>query len=264
MLIYSLIITIILGLAIGSFLNVLIFRLPKGLSVWKKSRSFCPHCKKDLKPWMMIPVFSFLFLKGRCAYCQKKISWQYPIVELVTAALFVFIFINNLPIKFEIFFIAKVLLEWLFSSALIVIFVIDWKHYLILDKTLYPLMPVVFLVNFWLSGWNLKFGLWLLIAAAIGFAFYAFQYYVSKGKWVGDADMRLGALLGLMLGVKGLLVSLFLAYIVGAIIGTILVLLKKKKMTSQLPMAIFLAPAAFIAMLYSTQILIWYFEMFVW
>ena len=95
-------------------------------------------------------------------------------------------------------------------------------------------------------------------------AFYASQYYLSKGKWVGGGGSEIRAFLGLMLGSKGLIMTLVIAYIVVAIALVLLVLLKKKTMQSHLPMAIFLAPAAFIAMLYGTKILSWYLGFFVW
>lgn len=236
----------ILGLLIGSFLNVVIVRLGQ-----KKpfifGRSVCPGCKKEIRWQDNIPVVSFLLLGGKCHYCQKNISWQYPLVELAAAFAFVLLY---LKIGLNLQFITLVI----FSSFLIIIFVYDLKHYLILDKITIPAMVAAFLLNFYLglSFWS------MIIGALIGIWFFAFQFIISKGKWVGDGDIRLGALMGLMLGWKLLLVALFLAYIIGAIVGLVLLFSNKKKMSSAVPFGPFLSLATFITFLWGQDLLIWY------
>jgi prepilin signal peptidase PulO-like enzyme (type II secretory pathway) len=226
---------LILGAASGCFLNFLINRLPPRNLIGRA------------RPYLF----------------KEKKSQKY-LAMIFGAILFAVVFYFNWPVSFSAFWWVKIVSQLIFTAALILIFAIDFKHYLILDKTIYPLLPCAFIFNWWLGGWTLESAFWLIVAALIGFIFYATQYYLSKGKWVGDADMKLGALLGLMLGWQGLLVALFIAYVGGSIVGLLLILFHKKKLSGQLPMATLLAPAAFISMLYSTQIIGWYFEKFIW
>lgn len=263
-LVFSIIIILLFGLAVGSFLNVLIFRLPKDLSILKLKRSFCPKCKKQLRALHLVPLFSFLFLKGKCAFCQAKISRQYFMVELATAVIFVLVLLNSWPLGLTIISMATIIRDLFFATILIIIFCIDLKDMLILDIVIYPVLPIAFLLNWGLSNWSLNSALFLLIGGAVGYLFYWLQYYFSKGKWVGAGDMKLAALIGVMLSLKGLAVTLFLAYVGGAIIAIILILLKKKKWHSQLPMAVFLCPAALVVLLCGQQIIQWYFDVFIW
>ena len=123
------------GLIVGSFLNCVIYRLEEGKS-FLKGRSFCPDCKHTLSWRDLIPLLSFLILKGKCRYCQKKISWQYPSVELSTGILFLLIFNYTFPNLLATGY-------WLLvASFLIIIFVYDLKHYVIPDKVIYPAIMV--------------------------------------------------------------------------------------------------------------------------
>ena len=166
----------LLGLAVGSFLNVVIFRLGTKKSIIK-GRSFCPHCRVKIFWYDNLPLLSFLILRGRCRHCQKKISIQYPLVELVTAVIFVWFYIYfGLSIKYFIYLI--------FSCSLLIIFVYDLKHYLILDVVTIPAIIFAFLANLYLG-----LGFWsLILGALIGSGFFAFQYIISQGKWVGGGD----------------------------------------------------------------------------
>ena len=132
------------GLALGSFLNCVIYRLERGES-FLEGRSYCPHCQHILNWSDLIPLFSFLILKGKCRYCQKKISLQYPLVELATGILFVLTAYNlQLTIyNLQDLFVVSYLL--LVVNCLLVIFVYDLKHYIIPDKIIYPAIAVAFL-----------------------------------------------------------------------------------------------------------------------
>jgi len=236
----------IFGLAIGSFLNVVILRLNNQKS-FLAGRSICPKCKEQIKWYDNIPLLSFLILRGRCRYCQKNIPLQYPLVEFTTAIIFVWQY-------FHFGFSSRFLLSLVLSSFLVVIFVYDLKHYLILDKVVLPAMVIAFFGNLYLG-----LGFWnLILGAIIGSSFFALQFFISKGKWVGGGDIRLGALMGLILGWKFLLIALFLAYLIGAVFGLILIALNKKKMSSQVPFGPFLAAATFITLLYGQELLNWY------
>ncbi len=235
-----------LGLIIGSFLNVVLWRLHQGESLLTP-RSYCPKCKKRINWSDNIPILSFLALRGRCRYCRSKISLQYPLVELVTGIVFLWLYL-------EFGLTAKFFSLVIFSGFLIVIFVYDLKYYLILDRITVPAMVIAVLANLYLglSFWQLFWG------GLLGGGFFLIQFLVSSGKWIGDGDIRLGILMGLMLGGKMLIVGLFLAYLVGAVFAIILVARGKKKMSSQIPFGTFLSLSTFFTFLYGQQILDWY------
>lgn len=142
-------------------------------------------------------------------------------------------------------------LYWYFIAILIVIFVFDLKYYLILDKVTIPAMVMVFFINLML-GYSFAN---LMLGATLGGGFFWIQHYISKGKWIGGGDIRLGVLIGFMLGWKGALTTLFIAYVCGAFIGIILLTTGKKKMQSKIPFGTFLTSAAIIVLLWGDQIL---------
>lgn len=255
-----------LGLVVGSFLNALIYRLHSGESMVFK-RSHCIYCEHPLDAFDLVPIFSFIWLQGRCRYCRKDISWQYPIVEFITAVIFV-LFAQNFfitPEQFPIFnfhFWAQIA----FACILIVIAVFDLKHYLILDKVIFPTLVFSLIYNF-IS--DLNFGCSLvsincqlgsgIFAAVIISGFFALQYYFSKGRWIGFGDVKFGLLLGSILGFKLGLGMLMLAYCLGALTGVILIALGKKHLSSHMPFGTFLSISAIIMMLYGQSIIDWYF-----
>ncbi|MFA4871804.1 MAG: prepilin peptidase [Patescibacteria group bacterium] len=252
----------LLGLIVGSFLNVVIFRLKSGEKIIN-SRSRCPYCRHQLKVRDLVPVLSFIFYRGKCAYCRKKISWQYPLVELATAFLFLvgtYNILGNLEpaillINSQVFFFW--LRNLIFFCFLIIIFVYDLRWYEILDKVTVPAMVLALVLNLMLGvGWP-----GLLIGAAIGLFFFLFQFVVSKGKWLGGGDLRLGLLMGLMLGWPKIILGLFLAYIIGAIFSIILIKLNKKDFKSQIQFGTFLSVAAIIAILWGDEIVRWYLKL---
>ncbi|MEK7159266.1 MAG: prepilin peptidase, partial [Patescibacteria group bacterium] len=238
----------IIGLCVGSFLNVVICRLPEKRSI-VKNRSSCPHCKEIIKPYDLLPLVSFCVLKGQCRQCKKKISWQYPIIELVTGLVFTAVAyyyqtiggIDN-PLLVR---------DLVLLSALIVVFATDLKYMLIFDAVTVPMMVFAFAANIFLLGNStnyLSLSLNYLAAGIIGAGFFFLQHYFSKGKWIGAGDIRLGLLMGLILGWPNIFVALFLAYIVGAICSLILIVVSKKKMDSQIPFGVFLSLATAFAM----------------
>lgn len=236
----------VLGLIIGSFLNVVVLRTKKKESFFIK-RSHCVHCKHVLGFLDLVPLFSYIFLKGRCGYCHKKISPQYFLMELATGTVFLFIYLFS-PNYFAIVF------NIVISCFLIIIFLYDLKYYLILDKFTLPAMVVALLGNLLLGKewWDLGLG------ALIGGGFFFFQYIISKGRWIGGGDIRLGILMGLILGWQAVLLALFMAYAVGAIWGVALIIKKRKKLNDPMPFGTFLTAATFTTMLFGQFILDWY------
>jgi len=264
------------GLAIGSFLNCVIYRLEKKQS-FLKGRSYCPHCKHILSWQDLIPVFSFLILRGKCRYCGKKISLQYPLVELFTGLLFVFLLNYELGIRnYEIFnfnFIFNFLFLILNSLFLILIFVYDLKHYIIPDKVIYPaiLLTLVFrawdLIGHWPLGLEAKLpfqvGILNYLLSGLGAgAFFLFIVLISRGKWMGVGDIKLALLIGLLLGYPKALLALFLAFLIGAIIGLGLIILKKKTIKSELPFGPFLILGIYLALFFGEKIINWYLNLF--
>ncbi len=254
---------LILGLVVGSFLNVVIYRLKNGGRIIA-DRSKCPYCKKELQVLDLIPVLSFLFFKGRCRYCKKKISWQYPLVELTTALSFILIFlnINFLGSSFPAFALWGDIILFLFFvfylSSLIVIFVYDLRYYLIPDVVLLPAILLVLAILVFAVPSSYFFILDNFFGALVFSGFFLAQYLISKGKWVGGGDVKLGILLGLILGWKLALVSLFIAYVTGAIVASALILLKKKTRKDVLAFGPFLIASFIIVLFYGQVILSWY------
>lgn len=249
----------IFGLMIGSFLNCLIWRLHKKEKI--TGRSYCPKCKKQIVWYDNIPVLSFLFLRGRCRYCGKGISWQYPVVELVTGVLFMFALLINVEnvtnFGFEVFDLESILYllrDWLVIGIMIVIFIYDLRWYMILDIVTLPAMVVVLMVNLLLGfSW-----LNLLISGIIGGSFFLVQFVVSRGEWIGGGDIRLGLLMGFILGWPNVLVAIFIAYFMGSIIGVGLKIWGGKKWDSKVPLGTFLSVATIITLFWGQNILSWY------
>lgn len=230
----------LLALALGSFANCLIWRLYINKSI--KGRSICPKCKHQLAWYDNIPLLSFLFLKGTCRYCHKKISWQYFLVEFAMAILFIlawFIAHDNIYLLIKLY---------LAIFLLIIIFVFDLRYYLIPINLLFILAPLIYVFNI-LAGaiwWQaLVFSLSLVI-------FFLAQYLITSKKGIGEGDIWLGATLGLMFSTWTELFTLILvSYFLGSFLGIALMIMKKKKWQSKLPLGVFLAIGGIISLFWS-------------
>ncbi len=262
------------GLIIGSFLNCLIWRLHTGESLWPRSlggkgkdRSYCPHCMHEIGWYDNIPVLSFIILRGKCRHCHQRISIQYPLVELTTALLFVTAFVRIYDLGFMIYdynhalpllnhksYILNLIRDFFIIAVMIVIFVYDLRWYLILDAVTLPAMVIVFILNL-LTGMN---WLNLLLAGAAGGGFFLIQFLVSKGRWIGGGDIRVGLLLGLALGWPQAGVALFIAYLLGSLVGLGLIASGRKKWSQAVPLGTFLSIAAIITLFWGGAILNWY------
>ncbi len=239
-------ITFIFGLLMGSFLNVVSIRSYQG-TAWWRGRSACPKCLAPIAWYDNIPLISFAFLRGSCRHCKTYISWQYPLVELATALVFVLL-LSHYGLGVHL------IMAMILISFLIIIFIQDLQHYAVLDQVVLPAIVFAVAMNIWLGVSVFS----LIIGMALGAGFFALQYLVSKGKWVGDGDIRLGALMGAALGWQYTIVALMIAYIIGAVIGAFLLMMKRKEMSSAVPFGPFLMIALFITFLYGAEILRWY------
>ncbi len=249
----------ILGSAVGSFLNVVVLRAPKRKSI-VSDRSHCPKCKHILCVWDLIPVWSFLFLRGRCRYCKKRISWQYPLVEAVTGLIFVLgFFVLGISPKFLFFII--------YASFLIAIFILDYTKYIIPDFLSIPAMAIAFLGSIILTAFKLDLFFEIFsfsafsallsnlgIAIFIGGGFFLIQFLISRGRWVGGGDIRMGAVMGLMLGFPVIIAALGISYVMGAFWSIGLMILKRKTIKDVLPFGTFLTISTIICLLWGDEI----------
>ncbi len=251
----------ILGTIIGSFLNVVIFRLKTNETILK-NRSHCNYCQKKLNWYELIPLISFIIQLGKCRKCKKKISWQYPLVELSTGLIFLLIFIffgQNWQFPYTVY----TYFLFLISCFLIIIFVYDLKHYLVADKIIYPAIIFAFLFNIFV--WFITNNFYIFISSIIaGFSvggFFLILVLISKEKWMGKGDILIGVLMGLILGTPMIIVGLVLAFLIGAIVSLILVAFKKKNMKSEIPFGPFLILGTAISIFWGNVLLNWYLKL---
>jgi prepilin signal peptidase PulO-like enzyme (type II secretory pathway) len=233
----------VLGLVIGSFLNVVIYRLRTG-ERGSRSRSICPLCHHILQPRDLVPLVSFALLGGKCRSCKGHISWQYPLVEATVMVLFLisyFTHAGNFLVGGYLLFLRDVV----FVCGLVVVFVIDFRDMVVFDSVTLPLAGFALLVNALIFGFSWQN---LLLAMAIGGGFFLLQWLVSRGRWIGGGDVRIGAMMGAMLGFPSILVALFLAYIIGAIVAVYLLVGKKTTWQSHMAFGTFLTFATVVAL----------------
>lgn len=244
----------LIGLCFGSFLNAWIWRVHENMNIWG-DRSICPVCHQHLAWYDNIPLVSyFLFLGGKCRKCHNKISWQYPLVEFITACLFVFIAWRH---GFHVDFVLspKLVYDLIVVFFLLFIFIYDFKYQEILDRS--TLIPALLLFFISVSlGWHSWFDMALGIIIAGGL--FLFQYLVSSGKWIGGGDVRLGVLMGIILGWQGAILALFISYIIGAVVGLLSLWLRKKDLKSEIPFGTFLTVGTFVVMFWGTRVIEWY------
>jgi len=266
-------ITVAFGLTIGSFLNVCIYRIPRNGSVASPRRSYCPHCEHSLSALDNVPVFSYLFLRGKCRYCKGRISPRYMMVELLTAGLFVLMLRRTLALHSDVRSAAvELAATCIFTALLIVISFIDLEFTIIPNKISYPGLIVGFLFAIVAAtvikdasmmdrlrtavlpkvlGAVIGAGIIILIAI-VGSA-------VFRKEAMGGGDVKLMAMIGIYLGWwPHLAITLLAASLVGSIVGGSLILFRKKKMGSQIPFGPFLAIGALLSLLYGDLIWAWY------
>jgi leader peptidase (prepilin peptidase)/N-methyltransferase len=251
-------IVFLFGLIVGSFLNCVIYRLGEKKS-FLKGRSFCPNCGHVLNWKDLIPIFSFLILRGKCRYCGKKISLQYPLVELFTGILFLATFYHLRDQLFSLQGIFTLFYYWTILSSLIVIFVYDLKNYLIEEKIVYFSILVCLIFNLIFSISEIKNK--ILSSLFLGLFFLSIVL-ISKEKWMGIGDAKLGALIGIFLGWPKIIPALFFSFFVGSIFGIFLIILKKKSLKSEIPFAPFLVSGTIFSLFFGEKVIDWYLKFF--
>jgi len=243
----------VFGICIGSFLNCVVWRLNHDCSPLR-GRSFCPKCKHKLGWKDNIPLLSFVLLRGKCRYCRSPISWQYPIVELATGILTV--------VSFQLSVVrgedSLSTVYWLLITyALITLFVSDLRYQTIPDEIVFPAIILAILYSILYSPFSI---LNSLLAGAGAAGFFLFLVMVTRGRGMGMGDVKLVALMGLVLGWPKIIVALFLAFLTGAFIGVILILLGKKRFGQHIPFGPFLTSATLISLFWGGLIWQWYLE----
>ena len=246
----------ILGLVIGSFLNVCIDRLPQSKSIVFPP-SHCEACQHKLTAKDLIPVFSYLRLHGRCRHCQASIPRRILWVELATAMIFTLLYWH--------YGLAPELGVMIFYACLfIVISVIDLDHGLILNKVVYPSLVVALVLALmpqpWLTRWVVTGIANAALGGAIGFVIFLLIAIISRGG-MGWGDVKLAALIGLATGFPLVIVAIIMAAILGGIVAVALVIGRRKKRRETVPFGPFLALAAMVTLLWGNSILDWYLEL---
>lgn len=230
--VYSVLLVFIFGLVFGSFYNVVIYRLPKGLSLIKPGSS-CPKCGHELSASELIPVLSYLWQRGRCKACGESISWRYPVVELGTGLGFAFI-------AWQSSSWTDLLVGLVFFSLLLVLALIDLKHKLLPNVLTLP--GIVLGLFFTLLGWNLPF--WSsVLGASVGFVLMFAIALISQGG-MGMGDAKLMAMIGAFLGWQKVFFVLFWASVLGSIGGILYLYLTKQDKRTPIPFGPFLAAVA--------------------
>lgn len=244
----------LLGLTVGSFLNVCIDRLPRDESVVSPP-SHCEACQHRLGLKDLIPVFSYLRLHGRCRYCQAAVSQKLLWVEIAIGLIFAFLY-WHFGLGPELGIMA------FYACLFIVVFVIDLERGLILNKVVYPAMIVALLLALvpqpWLTRWIVINGVAnAALGGGVGFAIFLVIAIVSRGG-MGWGDVKLVALIGLAVGFPLVLFSIILGAILGSIVALALMIAKKRRFRETLPFGPFLALAAMITLLWGSDVLSWY------
>lgn len=245
-LLYS--IVFLYGICIGSFLNVCIYRIPKKENI-ATNRSHCMSCNHTLKWYDLVPLFSYLFLGGKCRYCKVKLSVQYPLIEAINGLGYVFIFyINGINLTSILFSLCY--------SALIVLSVIDWRTYEI-PISINIFILVLGIVRAVTDVSNLSEYLLGLVSVS---GFLLILYYATKGRGIGGGDVKLMAAAGLLIGFKNIILALVLGCILGSIIH--IARMKIQKKDHVLAFGPYLSAGIFIAMLFGDKLIKWYLSMF--
>lgn len=269
---------IIIGLCIGSFLNVVIYRLPIILeqNFQKECQEFlnlpkdkisphfslayphshCPHCQKTIPLWRNIPLLSFILQKGKCAFCGKRISWRYPLIECITA-IFTVVTVFYFGLNFHT--LAVLFLTW----ALIVLFFIDCDHQLLPDNITLPFIWLGLLCNMFQLFTTLESALLGAVAGYVALWIIGWLFKKIRGiDGIGHGDYKLLAMLGAWFGITMLPFLVLISAILGLVFGIATILIKKYNRQTPFPFGPYLAIAGWVILFWGNDILHWYLNLF--
>jgi leader peptidase (prepilin peptidase)/N-methyltransferase len=243
---FELFIVFVFGLTVGSFCNVVIYRLPQGKSIVIPG-SQCRSCGNSIRPWDNVPLLSYVLLRGRCRFCKELISVRYPAVELASAILYVLLW-------YKFGFTLTFVLYGLLTSTLLVVALIDFDHKIIPNIITLPGLAI----GLGLSLWVLPISpLASLLGLLIGGMLFYLIAIVSKGG-MGGGDIKLIAMIGAFLGWQGALFTILSGALMGSLVGMMLMLLGKKGRKDKVPFGPFLSCGAILFMLSGDDLIRWY------
>lgn len=278
---FTIIVLFVFGLATGSFVNVLGLRYDADKFIFSRSvvggRSRCPKCRRTLRSYDLIPVVSFLLLKRRCRYCGRSISFQYPIVEILSGFIFVFV-----PARLSVYYLLPAT-YYLLASLWILVFLlllimslIDLRLSVIPDEidVLLVFFGILFLVflppnslpilgsasatlGFYANPWFNRF-----LAAFVGAVFFGFLIFITRGRGMGMGDLKLIIPLGLIFGWPAIVLVIAAAFIIGALVGLGLIIFKNKTLKSAVPFGPFLALSSAVIFFFGAEIVGFYLRIF--
>lgn len=244
----------VVGLLVGSYLNVLIHRLPRDEST-VVSRSRCPHCSAPIRPWDNVPLLSYLVLLGRCRACKTRISPRYPLVEALTGALFLACFLRFGPTVGAVGAAT-------FCALSVALAFIDVEHFLLPDKLTLPGLVAGLAFATWLPWTSLqRSALGALLGGGGLLALYGLWYALRREEGMGLGDVKMLAMQGAFLGWPGVLLTLLLSAVAGAAVGVAL-LARGGTLKTQLPFGTFLAAGGVATLFFGPQLIAWYASLF--
>lgn len=244
----------VFGTAIGSFLNVVIYRLPHGKSIVRPASS-CPACGTAIKPWQNVPILSYIYLRGKCAACNEPISLRYPLVEFITGLFCVATFVRYgfHPVLF---------VEFTFICVLIAITFIDLDTMTIPDVLSLPGIPLAFFGAVLTGKMSWQASLLGLLAGGGSFYLLSFLYQVIRKKeGLGGGDIKLMAMIGAFIGWPGVIFTVMFASLVGSVVGIFLMIKHKNGLATMLPFGPFLAMGAISYLYWGPMFFRWYFSL---
>ncbi len=242
----------IFGMCIGSFLNVCIYRLPASKSIANPPRSICPNCNSHIRFYDNIPVLSYIWLKGRCRNCDAPISFRYPLVEVMSGIVAVaMLFKFGLSLESLVYFV--------FISSLLVITFIDLDHKIIPDVISLPGIPIGLVASFALPTITLKASALGLLIGGGSLWFVAWAYnLIAHRDGMGGGDIKLLAMIGTIIGWKGVIFTIFASSVMGSCVGITMMLIKGKNMKFAIPFGPFLSIGAIAYVFFGAQFIAWY------
>jgi len=241
-------------MCIGSFLNVCIYRLPTSKSIADPPRSICPSCNSPIRFYDNIPVLSYIWLKGRCRNCDVPISFRYPMVELMNG-------IVAMGLLFKFGLSLESLVYFVFISSLLVITFIDLDHQIIPDIITLPGIPMGIVASFALPTISFKASALGLLIGGGSLWFVAWAYnLIARRDGMGGGDIKLLAMIGTIIGWKGVIFTIFASSVMGSCIGITMMLIKGKNMKYAIPFGPFLSIGAIAYVFFGSQIIAWYFS----
>jgi leader peptidase (prepilin peptidase)/N-methyltransferase len=244
----------IFGLCIGSFLNVCIYRLPESKSI-VHPRSMCPNCGALIRWYDNIPILSYIALRGKCRHCSVSIPLRYPVVELISGG-----FALGVYLKYGIRF--EALIYYAFIATLLVITFIDIDHQIIPDVVTLPGIPIFFAASFALAQITFVESILGILVGGGSLFLVAWLYQLlTKKEGMGGGDIKLLAMIGAIIGWKGVFFTIFLASAIGTLTGLLIMLKTRKTMKLAVPFGPFLALGGISYILFGPQLINWYFNL---